>query len=322
MTIASKPQIAVIMTCYNEGPYIGPAVRSVLDQSRADLIETIIIADDGSDAETLATLREIERWDDRIRTIFGPGGVGLPGQRHLAISQTQAPFIAILDGDDLWHPRKLELQHAALLEKPEAGLVYSDFYTFPDFDLQAARRAGVLDISDAPDLLVRYFLNDPPIVPSTTLIRRSAYGACGGFDASVRIFEDTDFYLRMARVTRFCLTNEPLLYKRYRTSSITGGRKDLLAHHAFVALRAAAEEPRLLPFVPRRLAERARKLGNQRFLLDDRVAAVALLQFAVRLHPWNWRSWTSLIAAKLFPRLALKLLGDKGKARRRALGVT
>lgn len=320
-TDTSTPGVAVIMTCYNEGAYIGDAVRSVLDQTWADCIERVVVADDGSRPDTLAVLREIESWDPRILVLYGKGGVGLPGQRCAAIAETRADLLAILDGDDLWTPDKLEKQLPLLANRPEVGLVYADYFSFPDGDRSAARRAGVLDISDGEALVRRYFLNDPPIIPSTTLVRRWAYDACGGFDPAVRVFEDTDFYVRLARVTRFALVDQPLLYKRNRGTSITGGRKDLMAHHAFVALKAAAAEPELLPLVPRRLAERARKLGNQRFLLNDVEGAIALLKFAVRLDPGNHRAWRSLLAAGLFPGIALRLLGRRGRERQAALGV-
>jgi len=309
------------MTCYNEGPYIVAAVRSVLDQSRAEWIDAIVIADDGSDAATLAVLREIESWDVRIRVLYGPGGVGLPGQRRVAIAETDAPVLAILDGDDLWTPDKLERQLPVLATDDAVGLVYADFCVFPNHDLAAARRAGVLDITRNAPLSLGYFLNDPPIIPSTTLLRRTDYDSAGGFDAAVRVFEDTDFYLRLARVTRFALVDTPLLYKRQRGSSITGGRSDLMAHHAFVAFKAASDEAALLPHVPRRLAERARKLGNQRFLLNDRAGAVRLLWLAVRLDPLNRRAWQSLLAARVFPGLALRMLGSGGRARQAALGA-
>ncbi|WP_239806119.1 glycosyltransferase family A protein [Croceicoccus hydrothermalis] len=321
MTERSQAPVAAILTCYNEGPYIGEAVRSILDQSRADLIREIVIADDGSHDDTLATLREIERWDDRIRVLYGSGGAGLPGQRCWAISETSSPYIAILDGDDIWVKRKLELQVPILDERPEVGMVYGRFFTFPDFDKDRALLANTIDISKAGDLPVTYFLNDPPIIPSTTLIRRDCYDASGGFDPQVKVFEDTDFFLRIIAVARLGFVDEPLLYKRNRNTSITGGRKDLMAHHAFVALRAAANEPELLPLVPRRLAERARKLGNHRFLLNDREGALLWLRFAVRLHPFNRRSWMSLVAVSVAPGLALRMLGRAGRERQSALGV-
>ncbi|MET0239590.1 MAG: glycosyltransferase, partial [Sphingobium sp.] len=233
----ATPKVAVILTCYNEGPYIGAAVRSVLDQSRADLVTAIIIADDGSQPATIAVLKDIERWDPRISILYGTGGAGPSGQRCKAIATTDADVLAILDGDDLWTADKLERQLPVLMAQPDIGLVYTDFFAFPDENLAAARRAGVLDITGSRWLSHTYFLNDPPIIPSTTLLRRTAYEACGGFDAAVHIFEDTDIFIRMARVTRFALLDEPLLYKRNRGTSITGGRSDLMAHHAFVTLK-------------------------------------------------------------------------------------
>ena len=297
MTGRTDARVAVIMTCYNEGPYIGEAVKSVLSQTRSDLISSIVIADDGSEPTTLEVLRDIEGWDGRISVKYGPGGAGLPAQRNWALSSVDCPFFAILDGDDLWTSDKLELQMPVIQCDDTVGLVYSSYFTFPDHMLSAARLAKVLDLTSSPDLTKAYFLNDPPIIPSTTLIRRSVFEACGGFDPSIRVFEDTDLYLRLSSRCRFAFVNKPLLYKRNRGASITGGRRDLMAYHAFVALKAAAEEPRLLPLVARRLAERARKLGNQRYLLGDAEEASRLLRFATQVDVLNWRAWASLTAA-------------------------
>ena len=318
---AAEHAVSVVLTCYNEGPYIGAAVRSVLSQTRLDRIESIVVADDGSNPDTVAILRQIETWDPRISVVYGRGGAGLPAQRNLAISRTRAPFIAILDGDDLWTADKLEQQLGVLAADDRIGLVYSGYFTFPAESLAAANRARVLDLSRARDLTRAYFLNDPPIIPSTTLIRRSAFERCGGFDAGVRTFEDTDFYLRLSRVCGFAFVERPLLYKRNHSASITGHRKDLMTHHALVAFKAAADEPRLLALVPRRLAERARKLGNHRFLLGDRAEAQRLLSLAVRLDVRNFRAWTSWFTVRFFGRIAGFLLASRLRARRAALGV-
>jgi glycosyltransferase involved in cell wall biosynthesis len=318
--IPVAPTVAAVLTCFNEGPYIGAAVRSVLEQTRADCIESIVIADDGSNAATLAVLREIESWDPRIRILYGPGGAGLPAQRNLAIRSTTAPVLAILDGDDMWAANKLELQLPALADDPQVGLVYAGYFTFSS-DLRTADRAGVRDISDASDLVRTYFLNDPPIIPSTTLIRRSMFEACGGFDALIRVFEDTDFYLRMARVCRFRFITTPLLYKRNTNASITGSRKDLMAHHAYVAFKAASLDTRLLPLVPRRLSERARKLGNHRFLLGDIAEARNLLRLATNLDASNLRAWLSRLVTSSLMRPVWRLMAGRLRSRRGALGV-
>lgn len=313
--------VAVIMTCYNEGSYIGAAVKSVLSQTRENSIREIVIADDGSNFETVSVLKEIETWDPRILILYGDGGKGLPAQRNIAIEHTTSEYLCILDGDDLWVPEKLDAQMAAISCNESIGLVYTDFYTFHDADLETARRAGVLDITGEPQLQLAYFLNDPPIIPSTILIRRKNFHECGGFDASVRVFEDTDFFIRMASVCRFAVVDTPLIYKRNRSSSITGGGRTLMAHHAYVALKAAASDGRLMAAVPRRLSERARKLGNQRFLHGDTLDARRHLSLAVRFNPLNSRAWLSYIAVRYFPNLATAMRRRDLAARRTALGL-
>ncbi|RYU57571.1 glycosyltransferase family 2 protein [Methylolobus aquaticus] len=313
--------VSVVMTCYNEGPYIGAAVRSVLDQSAAHRIAKIVIADDGSGQETLSVLRDIQNCDPRISVIFGEGGVGPAEQRNRAIAQTTTPLIAILDGDDIWSREKLELQLPLFESDGPTGLSYTGYFSFPNDDLTAARRATVVDLTRSKDLVAAYFLNDPPILPSTVIMRRSVFDICGGFDPSLRVFEETDLYLRMARYCRFSLLDEPLLYKRNRGTSITGGRKDLMAHHALVAFKAASEEPRLMPLVPIRLAERARKLANHRLLLGDRAGAQGLSRLAVRLDPFSYRAWLARLASSLLAGPLLSLASREFGERRRALGA-
>lgn len=315
-------QVCAIITCFNEGPYIGEAVRSILGQTKANLIGEIIIADDGSDDATIAVLKEIENWDVRIKVYYGKGGARQAAQRNIAVDMASCEFIAFLDGDDLWTEDKLEKQVEVLKDNDDVGLVYGGFYTFPDGNIDVAMRAKVIDLSQSPDLSLAYFLNDPPIMPSTVLMRRELYLACGRMDAAIHCFEETEFYLRLARTTKFSLVQEPLLYKRNHPKSVSTDRKDHMAYHAFVALKSAAQDPRLLPFVPQRLSERARKLGNHRFLMDDRDGAINLLWFALQMNIYNHRAWITFIAARFFPRLAHKILGQKTKKRQRAMGVS
>lgn len=316
---------SVIMTCYNEGPFIGEAVRSILDQTRQDLVDAIVIGDDGSSADTVAVLKQIETLDPRIKVLYGSGGCGLPGNRNLAADHCRGDYIAILDGDDIWAPTKLEEQCAVLDRNPAAGLVYAGYFTFPSGNLGAAQPARVLDIcaskgGPAGTLTQRYFLDDPPIIPSTIVVRREMFEKAGRFDPTIRVFEDTDFFLRLSKLCDFAFVSTPLLYKRNHPASITGGRKDLMAHHARVAFAFAANEPAVLPLVPRRLAERARKLGNQRFLANDREGALALLRLATKLDVWNGRAWISRVAVTFFGSSVEWLLKGPLTARRSALG--
>lgn len=319
--MSNNPRCSVILTCYNEGDYIEAAIDSVLSQTRQDLIEKIVISDDGSVAATVSILQRLAQRDSRIEIIYGNGGLGLPANRNLAASHCHTQYLAILDGDDIWAPTKLEKQIPFLDRDERVGLVYSDYSTFPNMDLSLARRAGVNDITKAGNLARTYFFNDPPIIPSTILLRKMYFDLINGFDPAVLIFEDTDFYLRLARVCKFSMVNEPLLFKRNRESSITGGRSDLMAHHAFVAFKFAAIDQDFLPEVPLRLAERARKLGNHKFLIGDEKGALLHLSLARKLNPFNMRAQASWIVARFFPGLAHRLMFRAFASRRAAIGV-
>lgn len=316
--------VAAILTCFNEGPYIGRAVRSVLEQTCGDAIKQIIIADDGSHQETIDVLKDIENWDPRISVIYGKGGARQAAQRNLAVGTTSSDCdcIAFLDGDDFWERTKIERQLKILSRDDDIGLVYSSFFTFPDGNEGAARTSRAFDLTNADDIALTYFLNDPPILPSTVVIRREIYINLGGMDPSISCFEETEFYLRLAEITRFQLIDEPLLYKRNHSFSVTTNRSDHMAYHALVAFKAAAKNPKLLPFVPKRLSERARKLGNHRFLLNDRNTARQFLWLALQLNPFNHRAWLTYMAARFFPNIALRMLGARGRERQASMGVT
>ncbi|WP_170336811.1 glycosyltransferase family 2 protein [Ruegeria arenilitoris] len=313
--------VDVVITCYNEGLFIKEAVQSVLAQTASTRIASIVVVDDGSDSETIKVLENIRSWDPRISVYFGPGGNRLPAQRNLAIGKCSGPYIAILDGDDIWEPEKLELQIAVLDRDKKIGLVYSDYYTFADGDPDSYRRVNAIDLSTAENQTRAYFLNDPPIVPSTTVFRRTAFEESGGFDEHVKLFEDTDLWIRMSRVSRFGFVDTPLTRKRYHRSSLTGASLDVMQDHATIALKAVLDDPELLKYVPRRLAERARKLGNQHYILANPAAARKLLKLSLDLYPFSPRTWASFLVVWLIPNLSYRLLNSNLQTRRRALGI-
>jgi len=122
-------------------------------------------------------------------------------------------------------------------------------------------------------------------------MRRDVYRDAGGMDASIRCFEETEFYARIAPSCRFACIPLPLLYKRNRVTSITGGRNDLIAHHAFVTYKIASRQPRLMRHASKRLGLRARKLASMRFLTDNIAEARDFAGLALRLNPASPANW-------------------------------
>ena len=290
-------RVSVVMTCFNEGPWLRQAVRSVLDQTAAEAIESIIIVDDGSDEPTLAVLDEVAGWDSRITTVHAKGN-GLAKNRNLAVSRTSAGLVALLDSDDYWHPTKIARQLDLIRRNPSAGVVYTGFWLFDDGQ-DELRSVIVTDHARAKDSTLAYFLLDPPIVPSTIVFRRGIFDYVGGFDESIQVFEDTEFYLRLSQTAGLAAIAEPLTYKRNHRGSMTSKRTNLMMHHAYVAFHFARREPRLLPYVGRRLAERARKLGNLEAKDGNGEAAAHYYGLALSLDPLRPMNWGTFLAHKL-----------------------
>ena len=97
--------ISVIIPSYNRATFLERAMTSVLDQSLRDL--ELIIVDDGSEDQT----REIVRlFKDKRLYYYYQKNKGVSAARNFGISKASGQYLALLDSDDYWLPKKLEFQ--------------------------------------------------------------------------------------------------------------------------------------------------------------------------------------------------------------------
>ena len=117
---------SVVIPAYNAAATIGQSVQSILEQTIRP--QEIIVVDDGSTdniAAAIAGMRTeitLIRQDNR-----GPGAATTAGFRHVG-----TPFVATLDADDLWLPRKIEIQAALFGADPSVAGVFSLARLFAD----------------------------------------------------------------------------------------------------------------------------------------------------------------------------------------------
>lgn len=114
--------VSVIIPCYRCSATVERAVVSVMGQSRRP--EEIILVDDASDDDTLDVLTGLqERFGrDALRLIRLPRNSGVASARNAGLDEARQPYVAFLDADDSWHPRKIELQSQWMREHPEAAI--------------------------------------------------------------------------------------------------------------------------------------------------------------------------------------------------------
>ena len=180
-------KVSIVIPAYNAEPCLLETLESALSQTYP--AHEILVIDDGSKDRT----EEIARsFGDRVRYIKQQNQ-GIAGARNTGIREATGDWIAFLDHDDLFLPEKIEREVAELEKNPELVVVYSAFtYFYSDgtTKLQPAFPARQL----WPTL--RY---KTPILPSTSIIRRSALEEIGYFNPSprVRMIDDWDLWFRL-----------------------------------------------------------------------------------------------------------------------------
>lgn len=229
-----SPQISVVIPVHNHERFIGEAVESVVRQTYRDI--ELIVVDDGSTDSTWTVLSHLgglpipHRW---VQQAHAGTAVAL----NTGISLAKGRFIAWLSSDDMFVENKLEREKEFMDAHPDLALIYTDVMvkdetTHRDYFLPSA---AFSEHDRMVAELFRYcFING-----STTLIRKEAIEAVGGFEPSLIQAHDWDLWLRLSRDFRFGHIAEPLLYYRWHGTNLSV-REDALAYHGRVLERARA----------------------------------------------------------------------------------
>jgi glycosyltransferase involved in cell wall biosynthesis len=287
---SSEPQVTVVVPSYNMGHYLPQAVQSALAQSYPNL--EVLIVDDGSTDDTLQVVR---LWDSdpRVR-VHRQSNSGLSAARNAGIAHSSAPFIALLDADDVWLPQKLALQMPLFRDRPEVGVVYSAFER-----MDVERRPLPTTVPSMHRGWVSGRLLIENFVPaSTAVVRRVCFERQGLFDVTLRTGEDYDMWLRLSAHWQFDFV--PTSTMGYRTH---GGQmsQDYRARYAtgirimqsFLASNPAAAEPSL---VRSAWAHTYTGRGNVTLWRErDRRGALQDYLRALACHPGYWPAWRALL---------------------------
>ena len=104
----SKDLVSIITACYNSENYISETINSVLNQTYQNW--ELLIVDDCSTDNTKSLIKKFQKTEKRIKLFQLNENCGAAVARNKAIKEAKGTFIAFLDSDDMWLPKKLELQ--------------------------------------------------------------------------------------------------------------------------------------------------------------------------------------------------------------------
>jgi GT2 family glycosyltransferase len=264
------PRISVLVPCFNHGQFIGDAIDSVFAQTLQDF--EIVVVDDGStDPQTRATLAGLPR--ERI-DVLTTENRGLPAARNHAAAHARGELFCALDADDRLAPEWFEKAVRMLDERRDVAFVSHWLETFGD-----ERWAWKPERCDLPSLLARNAVN------GAALVRRAAFEAVGGYDATMRQgCEDWDFWLRLVeRGFSGAIIPEVLFYYRRRSDSMSRVMLDEQQYRrpleVLVRKHEAAYRDHMIPVL---VAKEAETLHISREIADLERNALVELEPALR----------------------------------------
>lgn len=119
-----KPLVSVIMPAFNAAGYIEAAVNSVISQSHSNW--ELFIIDDASSDKTFQIIKALSKADPRIKISHNNENCGAGVSRNKGIKAARGDYIAFLDADDLWKPKKLEIQ-LEIMQEQTAAVCFSSY---------------------------------------------------------------------------------------------------------------------------------------------------------------------------------------------------
>jgi glycosyltransferase involved in cell wall biosynthesis len=261
-----SPRVSVAITTFNQAPYIGDAIRSVLRQSYTNI--EIIVVDDGSVDETPDV---VAHFGHDVRYVRQKNR-GVAGARNRAVEASRGELVAFLDGDDLWEPGKLARQVELYDRYPNVGLIAGDVLLFDGARTLWERLLGgmIFASNDAPYVIGEFYLDflarNPISTTSQVMVPAAVLRHVGPSCETLSVASDYELYLRIARRYPIAFINEVLTRWRYLETSVSG-RTDLRmvrwSDAMLEALRIHAPEApaSVQPLIQRRLAELERDVA-------------------------------------------------------------
>ena len=224
------PRVSVVIPVYNGARYLAEAMESVLAQTYADY--DVVCVDDGSTDDSLSILA---RWASRI-TVVRQQNAGGCAARNAGVARSTGRYIAFLDQDDRWYPRKLEQQVAALDANPAAVLALCNS---DRMDMEGRVVQIGATVTERPGLMTEplgRLIGEDQLLSSAIMVRRDAFVRAGMFDEQLHGFEDFDLAARLRREGRFVFIEEPGMCYRMNTGgqSQSGGLRVIRSRERFL----------------------------------------------------------------------------------------
>lgn len=314
------PTVSIILPAYNSESFIKMTLLSVFNQEYDDY--EIIVVDDGSTDNTSKILSEMK---NRIKYIR-QDNKGIAEARNTGLRYAKGRYIAFIDHDDYWHPKKLSVQVEALNASDLIfGVCFGEFMSWnsedvPDFSVMAPPSSHW-----SPSLsgwIYHRLLLTNWVLFTTALFRREVFDSIGKFDPEMPPADDWDIALRASRQFKFIkLTSVLALYRQHMGQTSRQPpvrdfqselRESMILRYGLSSKDGSKPKPREL---------RERRIQSRLSFVSAHLASGSLLAAALawskalRLSPIDGRVWRT--AVSFVTSLARRRIETRSMARSR-----
>ncbi|MGJ5012028.1 glycosyltransferase family 2 protein [Bradyrhizobium oligotrophicum] len=228
---ATLPTVTLVVPNFNHARYLPESLGSIASQTRAP--DRVLIIDDCSTDDSIAVISRFVADRPSWRLIRHETNQGVVRGQNEALAIADTEWIGFLGADDALHPTYLEKAMAQAASHPEAGLVFACCEIIGPRGPSARRMLRPIMLPAlastmlAPaDLRQALRFGDNYFSGTTSLYRRTALQALGGFDVKLGSFSDAFLARRLALTYGCCFIAEALGYWRihgqnYSTATAT-----------------------------------------------------------------------------------------------------
>lgn len=205
-------KFSIVIPAYNAAKFIERALESVRHQTYNNY--EIVITNNGSTDGTEEIVNNyIKKYPQLNINMENQKHTGVGGSRNNALFRSSGDFIAFLDADDTWFPKKLEILNDYLKKNTTIDVVYHGVIEISDNDVRRVGKGKAIKEPFYMDLL----LNGHRFSTSAAVIRSSIAKKIDGFSEDMRFngAEDYEFWLRVAKTGAIFGTIEEVLGEYY-----------------------------------------------------------------------------------------------------------
>ncbi|MEH1934003.1 MAG: glycosyltransferase [Nostoc sp.] len=213
----NSPLVSVVMTTYNHEKYIAEAIDSVLNQTFTNF--ELIIVNDGSSDRTDEVIRSFQ--DSRIVYIHQENQ-GTSVAVNQGIIASRGKYIALMSGDDICYPQRLEKQYQYLNTNNKkiifSGVDFIDDESHLITEKHFARNYFIYSNKPNAEILNYFFMQGNYLCAVTAFLEKNILFEAGLFNLASIQLQDFDMWIKLVKKYDVLIIEDKLVKYRIRNN--------------------------------------------------------------------------------------------------------